>query len=451
MDDNKVKNKVKFNVLGLEFKYFFPLAVIVLICTYGGFLPTKKIFSQGEVTYVATSFVATSAFLWAIGGFLFWLGDNVPVVGKYMGGSVLFPLFGAAALRYFNLIPEVLLNGTKVVMGSGLQDMYIAFLLVGSVLVMDRHILLSTTARYIPTVIGSQIFAIGFAVLAGIILGFGGKEALFNIAAPTMSGGSGGAIVTIPKLYSDLTGTDMMHLSGQFLGFVSISNVIAVILAAVLGPIMAKYKGMNGNGDILAIQGKKMHTTPDNPISTETSDYRKLAGGLFISLTFFLFGEILGKLPILNVIPSLAWVIIISIVVKTTGIIKDKVAQYTVYGMNFAIKGLLPMILAGIGINSMDLGIVIQVFTIKAFLIILLTVIGGFIGAAIFGKISGLYPFEAGLTAGLCCNNIGGSGDIAVLTAAKRMNLLAFASISTRIGGALMVIWIGILYRLLML
>lgn len=42
MDDNKVKKRVNFNVLGLEFKYFFPLAVIVLICTYGGFLPTKK-------------------------------------------------------------------------------------------------------------------------------------------------------------------------------------------------------------------------------------------------------------------------------------------------------------------------------------------------------------------------------------------------------------------------
>lgn len=445
------KKGIEFNVLGLPPKYFIPFFIVVLIATYGGFMPTKTIFEEGDITYKATSFVATCAYLWALGGLFFWMGDVMPFVGKYMGGSVLLPLFGGAILNYFNLIPQTLINGVKVIMGSGLQDMYIAFLLVGSVLVMDRKILLSATARYIPTVIGSQIFAIAFAYIAGVALGFGGNEALFNIAAPTMSGGSGGAIVTIPKLYSDLTGTDMMGLSGQFLGFVSISNVVAVILAAVLGPITEKSKVLNGNGKILSIEGKKMEATSTDQRPSVSSDYKKLAGGLFMALAFFLGGEILGKLPVLNIIPGLAWVIVLAIIIKASGIISDEVADYSVYGMNFAIRGLLPMIIIGIGINSMDLKLVIDAFSFKAFIIILLTVIGGFIGAALFGKISGLYPYEAGVTAGLCCNNIGGSGDIAVLTAGNRMNLLAFASISTRIGGALMVIWIGILYRLLML
>ena len=104
------------------------------------------------------------------------------------------------------------------------------------------------------------------------------------------------------------------------------------------------------------------------------------------------------------------------------------------------------MLICGIGINSLDLGTLGAYFSISAFIIIILGILGALIGAMVFGRLVGLYPMETGVTAGLCCCNIGGSGDIAVLSAAKRMNLLAFASISTRIGGALMVIWISMLY-----
>ena len=93
----------------------------------------------------------------------------------------------------------------------------------------------------------------------------------------------------------------------------------------------------------------------------------------------------------------------------------------------------------------------ISYFTPAALIIIVLAVLGAYIGAIIFGQLFGLWGYEAGITAGLCCCNIGGSGDLAVLTAGDRMSLLAFSSISTRIGGALMVVWIGFLYPMLML
>jgi len=147
------------------------------------------------------------------------------------------------------------------------------------------------------------------------------------------------------------------------------------------------------------------------------------------------------------VIAGLAWAIIIAVVVKCTGIMDEKITNYTVNGMNFMLKGLLPAIIAGIGINSISIETMISYFTPAALVIIVLAVLGAYIGAIIFGQLFGLW----GYTAGLCCCNIGGSGDLAVLTAGDRMSLLAFSSISTRIGGALMVVWIGFLYPLLML
>ena len=150
-------------------------------------------------------------------------------------------------------------------------------------------------------------------------------------------------------------------------------------------------------------------------------------------------------------IAGLAWAIIIAVVVKCTGIMDEKITNYTVNGMNFMLKGLLPAIIAGIGINSISIETMIRYFTPAALVIIVLAVLGAYIGAIIFGQLFGLWGYEAGITAGLCCCNIGGSGDLAVLTAGDRMSLLAFSSISTRIGGALMVVWIGFLYPLLML
>ena len=46
------------------------------------------------------------------------------------------------------------------------------------------------------------------------------------------------------------------------------------------------------------------------------------------------------------------------------------------------------------------------------------------IGAAVFGYLFKLWPLEAAITAALCSCDGGGSGDIAILSASNRMQLL---------------------------
>ena len=447
----KEKKGIQFSVCGLNLKYFLPFFIVVMITTYGGFMPVAKIYSNDAGTYMATSFIHTWAFLMAIGGILFWLGNTIPIVNNYLGGACLLPLFGASLMNYLGLIPEVLVNGTKVWMKGGFQDMYIALLLVGSILVMDRKVILSATARYLPAILGSQVFALGACVLGGILTGFGGADGLFYVGAPCMSGGSGGAITTLPALYTSLAGTDMTGLAGQFLCYASIANIVAVLFAAIGGAITEKIPGWNGGGKILRVEPTVQNETNQEEKRPATSNnYTNLGSGIFMSLCFYLGGNVLGSLPVLSYIPGLAWTIILAIIVKCTGLIPDKFADNCVYSMNFALKALLPMLIAGIGICSLNITDLTTFFSVGVLVVIVMGVLGAFIGAMLFGRLAGLYPYEAGITAGLCCCNIGGSGDIAVLTSGNRMNLLAFASISTRIGGALMVIWIGILYPIFM-
>ena len=64
--------------------------------------------------------------------------------------------------------------------------------------------------------------------------------------------------------------------------------------------------------------------------------------------------------------------------------------------------------------------------------------LGIFVGLFI-GKLLGMYEVEAAIVT--CCHSgLGGTGDVAILSASNRMGLMPFAQISTRIGGAGMVV-----------
>ncbi len=103
----------------------------------------------------------------------------------------------------------------------------------------------------------------------------------------------------------------------------------------------------------------------------------------------------------------------------------------------------------GIGVAYTSIPELISAFSISYFVLVMVTVIGGALGAALVGRIIGFYPIEAAITGGLCMANMGGTGDVAVLSAAQRMKLMPFAQISSRLGGAVMLILATALISLL--
>jgi Na+/citrate or Na+/malate symporter len=86
-------------------------------------------------------------------------------------------------------------------------------------------------------------------------------------------------------------------------------------------------------------------------------------------------------------------------------------------------------------------------FSGQYLLLVSVTVFGAIIGAGLVGRLVGFFPIESAITGGLCMANMGGTGDVAVLSAAKRMELMPFAQISSRIGGAFMLILSSIILQ----
>ena len=80
-----MEKKLNFKVCGLPAKYFIPFFIIVMATVYLGFMPVVKIYSNDAGKYMATSFIMTIAYLMAVGGLFFWLGNTIPIVNNYLG------------------------------------------------------------------------------------------------------------------------------------------------------------------------------------------------------------------------------------------------------------------------------------------------------------------------------------------------------------------------------
>jgi malate:Na+ symporter len=63
------------------------------------------------------------------------------------------------------------------------------------------------------------------------------------------------------------------------------------------------------------------------------------------------------------------------------------------------------------------------------------------------GKAINMYPVEAAIVTA-CHSGLGGTADVAILSSSNRMELMPFAQIATRIGGASMVVLASILLKM---
>ena len=175
-------------------------------------------------------------------------------------------------------------------------------------------------------------------------------------------------------------------------------------------------------------------------------DIASFGAGLLITVVVYTCGSLVAHIPGLSKIHMLAWTIIIACILKLTSILPKNVETSVNNYFNYMMKNLLCVVAGGIGIASFDITSAAAALANPAnIFIVIVGVLAATISAMIIGRMLGLYPIETGISVGLCSCNIGGSGDLAVLMAANRMNLLPFASISTRIGGALMLVWISLL------
>ncbi len=367
------------------------------------------------------------------------LGDRVPILKDYLGGSPLLLIFLGAGLVYFKVLsPEVVTSFSGFMKDSGANflDFFICSLITGAIFGIHSKMLIKAGLRYAAPMIGGVIASCALLALMGLIMGRGWAELVLNIGFPILGGGIGAGAVPMASVVNGITGQDMKQLMSIFVPAVVLGNVFSIIAAALLDRLGARFPSLSGNGSLmkdatLVQEEPKIDFSPAN-----------LVIGSVVTCGFYALGKILNKL--MPDVHNLAWMVLAVALANISGLLPAYIISGCYSWFKFAVKAFVGIVLLGIGIVFTDLGQVFAAITPHYVLMCALVVVGAALGAGLAGRLVGFYFVESALTAGLCMTNMGGTGDVAVLTAAKRIQLMPFARLSTSIGGAFIIFLCGL-------
>ena len=416
-----------FKLAGLKLPVFGLILIISIVSIYTNTLP------KGMVG---------AFFILLIFGELFNLiGNKTPIINTFFGGGAIVCIFGGAAIVYFNVIPEEIIKNTSTFMTSGgFLDFYIAALITGSILGMNRKLLIKACLRYLPCIIGSVVVALLFVALGGILFGMNFKETTAYIGIPIMGGGMGAGAVPISKVFAPTLGIDAKVILAKLVPAVALGNAMAIVAGGLLNKLGKSKPSLTGNGNLVRNSGNDFSV--DNSKEKAEIKITDYSAGIIVSTGFFAFGAIVAMLmKFIGVnIHTYAWMIISVAVVKMLNILPSYISNATEHWYGFIAKNFTGALMLGIGIAYTDLGQILNALSLQYVILCALVVLGAIIGAGVVGHLVGFYFVESAITAGLCMANMGGTGDVAVLTAADRMELMPFAQISSRLGGAFIIL-----------
>lgn len=293
----------KIEISGIQLPLYLGITAIVFVTMYLGILPGGMI--------------GAFAVMMVFGGLFNVIGNNMPIVKTYLGGGAIVCIFASAFLVYFGVIPQRVVENVNTFMNTtGFLNFYIAALITGSILGMNRKLLLKAAVRFLPVAICAMTFAILSVGIVGAVTGYGFADAIMYVAIPMMGGGMGTGVVPLSGMYAEALGQDSAVLISRMIPASTLGNVSAIVSAGLLAKVGDMKPGLTGNGQLMRKSDDSMKETLDNK-----PDYQMLGTGLILAMTFYILGVIVGKL--VPAVHSYAWMIILVALSKAFGLIPE--------------------------------------------------------------------------------------------------------------------------------
>lgn len=403
-------------------------AIVIYLASVNGVLPKDMI--------------GGFALIIVMGLLLGKIGASIPVL-KSIGGPAICTIFIPSAMVYYGWLNNNAIDSiTALMKTSNFLYLYISVLVCGSILGMNRKVMIKGFVKmFVPLVVGT-LCAVAGGILVGLLFGYSPYQSFFHVIAPIIAGGIGEGILPLSMGYSEVLKTSQDSFIAQLVPAAMIGNVTAIIISGILSRLAVKNSHLTGNGQLVKSgddQEIVKAKTEERPI-----DFKLIGAGLLIACSFYIFGILVS--PYIG-IPGAIIMIFTAAVVKYFKLLPEhlEAGASQVYKL---VSGTLTWpLLIGVGVVYTDWGSLIATISFGYIAICVAAVVSMTLSGFYIGKIMKMYPIEASLVTA-CHSGLGGTGDVAILSAANRMELMPFSQVSTRLGGAATVVLAVILLRM---
>jgi Na+/citrate or Na+/malate symporter len=322
---------------------------------------------------------------------------------------------------------------TEFTVSTRFLYLFITAVVVGSILGMDRRVLVRGWLKiFVPLSVGSiAAFAVGTGV--GMALGLGAKHTMLFVVVPIMAGGIGEGALPLSSGYAEIMHFEQGDIFARVLPAVMFGSLTAISLSGLLNFVGKKYPHLTGEGRLQPDEHDAMNPT-EHEVPAHMDVDHIAAAGMF-ALALYLIG-LVGQDAVR--LPAPITMLFFAVVAKLTSAVPTKTQEgaYVVYRF-FRVAVTYPLLFAvGIALTPWDK--LIDAFHWKNLVTIFSTVATLMATGWFAGRWVNLYPIESAIV-NACHSGQGGTGDVAILTAANRMPLMPFAQVATRIGGAITV------------
>ncbi|MFC5399881.1 2-hydroxycarboxylate transporter family protein [Undibacterium jejuense] len=378
--------------------------------------------------------ISVSIAVLAVGGFTCAeFGKRLPIV-RHIGAAAIFATFIPSYLAFNHLIPDLVLkNVVEFTKTSNFLYLFISSIIVGSILSMDRTILVQGFIKiFIPLAAGTVVASV-VGTVVGTLLGLGTFHTFFYIVVPIMAGGVGEGAIPLSIGYSGILGQTQGDIFAQVLPSVMLGSLTAILLAGGLNFIGKKYPHLTGEGRLQ--EGDTSHSMTSEESIPANVDIAHIAGAGVTAISLYMVGLMCFKL---FGFPAPVAMLFVAVVFKLSRAVSPQLEQASFVVYKFFSTAVTYPLLFAIGASMTPWDKLVAAFNICNLITIIATVASLMITGFFVGRRLKMYPIEAAIV-NACHSGQGGTGDVAILTAANRMQLMPFAQISTRIGGAIVV------------